>query len=270
MARPYAEVIGDPIAHSKSPKIHGFWLEALGIEADYRATHVAPHALPAYFAARKADPDWRGCNITVPHKIAALEHVEDREDMRSAIGAINTAFRDADGALVSTNTDAAGFAAPLKACDLAGKSVTVIGAGGAGRAVLYALAGIGVGPVTLFNRNVDKGAALLSSFGMKGQALPIGEAVPPGALVVNATSLGMTGQPPLTLDLSALPPDALVYDIVYAPLETGLLAAARARGLATIDGLEMLIGQAAVAFALFFGAEPPRERDADLREILLG
>ena len=270
MARPYAEVIGDPIAHSKSPKIHGFWLEALGIEADYRATHVAPHALPAYFAARKADPDWRGCNITVPHKIAALEHVEDREDMRSAIGAINTAFRDADGALVGTNTDAAGFAAPLKACDLAGKSVTVIGAGGAGRAVLYALAGIGVGPVTLFNRNVDKGAALLSSFGMKGQALPIGEAVPPGALVVNATSLGMTGQPPLHLDLSALPDDAVVYDIVYAPLETGLLAAARARGLATIDGLEMLIGQAAVAFALFFGAEPPRERDAELRGVLLG
>ena len=270
MARPYAEVIGDPIAHSKSPKIHGFWLEALGIEADYRATHVAPHALPAYFAARKADPDWRGCNITVPHKIAALEHVEDREDMRSAIGAINTAFRDADGALVGTNTDAAGFAAPLKACDLAGKSVTVIGAGGAGRAVLYALAGIGVGPVTLFNRNVDKGAALLSSFGMKGQALPIGEAVPPGALVVNATSLGMTGQPPLHLDLSALPDDAVVYDIVYAPLETGLLAAARARGLATIDGLDMLIGQAAVAFERFFGAAPPRERDAELRKILLG
>ena len=270
MARPYAEVIGDPIAHSKSPKIHGFWLEALGIEADYRATHVAPHALPAYFAARKADPDWRGCNITVPHKIAALEHVEDREDMRSAIGAINTAFRDADGALVSTNTDAAGFAAPLKACDLAGKSVTVIGAGGAGRAVLYALAGIGVGPVTLFNRNVDKGAALLSSFGMKGQALPIGEAVPPGALVVNATSLGMTGQPPLHLDLSALPDDAVVYDIVYAPLETGLLAAARASGLATIDGLDMLIGQAAVAFERFFGAAPPRERDAELRKILLG
>lgn len=270
MARPYAEVIGDPIAHSKSPKIHGFWLEALGIEADYRATHVAPHALPAYFAARKADPDWRGCNITVPHKIAALEHVEDREDMRSAIGAINTAFRDADGALVGTNTDAAGFAAPLKACDLAGKPVTVIGAGGAGRAVLYALAGIGVGPVTLFNRNVDKGAALLSSFGMKGQALPIGEAVPPGALVVNATSLGMTGQPPLHLDLSALPDDAVVYDIVYAPLETGLLAAARARGLATIDGLDMLIGQAAVAFERFFGAAPPRERDAELRKILLG
>ncbi len=270
MGLPYAEVIGDPIAHSKSPKIHGFWLEALGIEAAYRATHVTPDALPAYFAARKADPDWRGCNITVPHKIAALDHVEDREDVRTAIGATNTAFRDADGALVGTNTDAAGFAAPLQAFDLAGKPVTVIGAGGAGRAVLYALAGIGVGPVTLFNRNVEKGAALLSSFGLEGQALPIGDAVPPGALVVNATSLGMTGQPPLDLDLSALPEDAVVYDIVYAPLETALLAAARARGLATIDGLEMLIGQAAVAFERFFGVAPPRDRDGELRKILLG
>ncbi|GAA3257920.1 hypothetical protein GCM10020258_18520 [Sphingomonas yabuuchiae] len=132
MALPYAEVIGDPIAHSKSPKIHGFWLKALGIEAEYRATHVTPDALPAYFAERKADPNWRGCNITVPHKIAALEHVEDREDIRTAIGATNTAFRDADGALIGTNTDAAGFAAPLKAFDLAGKPVTVIGAGAPG------------------------------------------------------------------------------------------------------------------------------------------
>lgn len=270
MARPYAEVIGDPIAHSKSPLIHGFWLKALGIEAEYRATHVAPHALPGYFAERKVDPDWRGCNITVPHKIAALEHVEDRGDVRRAIGAINTAFRDADGALIGTNTDAAGFAAPLKPFDLVDKPVTVIGAGGAGRAVLYALAGIGVGPVTLFNRDVEKGAALLSAFGLKGQALPIGEAVPPSALVVNATSLGMTGQPPLDLDLSALPQDAVVYDIVYAPLETGLLAAARARGLATIDGLEMLIGQAAMAFELFFGRPAPRVHDVELRERLTG
>lgn len=269
MARPYAEVIGDPISHSKSPLIHGFWLKALGIEGDYRATHVTPDALPGYLAARKADPDWRGCNITVPHKIAALSHVADREDVCTAIGATNTVFRKADGVLVGTNTDAAGFAAPLKAFDLAGQPVTVIGAGGAGRAVLFALAGLGVGPVTLFNRNVDKGAALLSAFGLDGQALPIGAAVPPGALVVNATSLGMTGQPPLDLDLSALPEHAVVYDIVYAPLKTALLAAAAARGLVTIDGLEMLIGQAATAFERFFGAVPPRDRDDALRDLLL-
>ncbi len=270
MTGPYAEVIGDPISHSKSPLIQGFWLRALGIDADYRATHVTPDALPAYFAERKDDPNWRGCNITVPHKVAALAHVEDHEGVRAAIGAINTAIRADHGVLVGTNTDAAGFAAPLSGFDLAGKPVTVIGAGGAARAVLFALAGIGVGPVTLLNRNVEKGAALLSSFGLDGQALPLDGAVPPSALLVNTTSLGMIGQPPLDLDLSALPEHAVVYDIVYAPLETSLLAAARARGLATIDGLEMLIGQAAVAFALFFGVEPPRDRDAELRGILLG
>ncbi|KAK0340477.1 hypothetical protein LTR94_030346, partial [Friedmanniomyces endolithicus] len=113
------------------------------------------------------------------------------------------------------------------------------------------------------------GAALLSSFKLKGQALPIGAAVPPSALVVNATSLGMTGQPPLDLDLSPLPDEAVVYDIVYAPLETPLLAAAAARGLDTVDGLEMLVGQAALAFELFFGAAPPREHDEELRERLL-
>lgn len=265
---PYAEVIGDPISHSKSPLIHNFWAKALGLDVDYRAVHVTPEGLAAYFAERKADPNWRGCNITVPHKVEALAHVEDRGDVRATIGAINTVIRAEDGALVGTNTDAAGFYAPLSGLDLAGQPVTVIGAGGAARAILFALSRMSVGPVTVFNRNVLKGAALLSSFKLKGQALPIGAAVPPSALVVNATSLGMTGQPPLDLDLSALPEDALVYDIVYAPLETGLLAAARARDLDTIDGLEMLIGQAAVAFELFFGAEPPRDRDDALRELL--
>ena len=267
---PYAEVIGDPISHSKSPLIHNFWAKALGLDVDYRAVHVTPEGLAAYFAERKADPNWRGCNITVPHKVEALAHVEDRGDVRATIGAINTVIRAEDGALVGTNTDAAGFYAPLSGLDLAGQPVTVIGAGGAARAILFALSRMSVGPVTVFNRNVLKGAALLSSFKLKGQALPIGAAVPPSALVVNATSLGMTGQPPLDLDLSALPEDALVYDIVYAPLETGLLAAARAHDLDTIDGLEMLIGQAAVAFELFFGAEPPRDRDEELRSILLG
>ncbi|MDQ1157870.1 shikimate dehydrogenase [Sphingomonas sp. SORGH_AS 950] len=270
MTKPYAEVIGDPISHSKSPIIHNFWAEALGLDVAYRAVHVAPEGLAAYFAERKADPHWRGCNVTVPHKVEALAHVEDRGDVRTTIGAINTVIRAEDGALVGTNTDAAGFYAPLSGLDLAGQPVTVIGAGGAARAILFALSRMGVGPVTLFNRNVLKGAALLSSFGLKGQALPIGAAVPPSALVVNATSLGMTGQPPLALDLSALPEEAVVYDIVYAPLETDLLAVARARDLDTIDGLEMLIGQAAVAFELFFGAEPPRDRDEELRGLLLG
>ena len=246
---PYAEVIGDPISHSKSPLIHNFWAKALGLDVDYRAVHVTPEVLAAYFAERKADPNWRGCNITVPHKVEALAHVEDRGDVRATIGAINTVIRAEDGALVGTNTDAAGFYAPLSGLDLAGQPVTVIGAGGAARAILFALSRMSVGPVTVFNRNVLKGAA---------------------ARAVDAPGLGVAGQPPLDLELSALPEDALVEDIVYAPLETGLLAAARARDLDTIDGLEMLIGQAAVAFELFFGAEPPRDRDEELRSILLG
>lgn len=261
----YAEVIGDPIAHSKSPIIHGFWRDALKLEGAYRAHHVAPEGLAAYFAERTADPDWRGCNVTLPHKQAVFDHIADPGDVRSSIGAANTVFRGEDGAFLCTNTDAAGFYAPLDGLDLTGAPVVVIGAGGAARAVLFALAKLGVGPVTMLNRNVLKAAALLSSFGLKGQALPLTAQLPPAALVVNASALGMTGQAPLAIDLDPLPQDALVYDIVYAPLETPLLAAARARDLDTIDGLEMLIGQAALAFELFFGVAPPRDEDHDTR-----
>jgi shikimate dehydrogenase len=263
----YAEVIGDPIGHSKSPIIHGFWLEALGMAGEYRATHVTPEALGDYFAARAADPDWLGCNITIPHKESALAFVEDRGGVKTSIGAINLAFRS-DGAVVGTNTDAAGFYAPISGLDLAGQPVVVVGAGGAARAILFALSRVGVGPVTVLNRNPLKGAALLASFGLKGDALKLDAPLPPAALLVNATSLGMAGQPPLELDLSPLPEDAVVYDIVYAPLETALLKAARARDLDTVDGLEMLIGQAALAFELLFGSAPPRDRDDDLRALL--
>lgn len=266
----YADVIGDPIAHSKSPIIHRFWLEALQLEGEYRACHVAPDALAGYFAERIADPDWRGCNVTLPHKQAVFDHVADPGGVRGTIGAANTVFRGEDGTFLCTNTDAAGFYAPLDGLDLTGAPVVVIGAGGAARAVLFALARLGVGPVTVLNRNVLKAAALLSSFGLKGQALPLGATLPPAALLVNASSLGMTGQAPLDLNLDPLPADAIVYDVVYAPLETPLLAAARARALDTIDGLDMLIGQAALAFELFFGVAPPRDeaQDDTLRALL--
>jgi shikimate dehydrogenase len=268
MTRPYAEVIGDPIAHSKSPLIHRFWLDQLGIDADYRATRVAPADLAAYVESRAADPDWRGCNVTVPHKVAVLDHVPDPGDVRSSIGAANTIFRTPDG-LAATNTDAAGFLSPIGDLDLAGKPVVVVGAGGAARAILFALSKVGVGPVTLLNRTPLRGAALLSTFGLKGQALPLTAKLPPAALLVNASTLGMTGQPPLDLNLLALPADAIVYDIVYSPLETDLLTQAHERGLDTIDGLDMLVGQAALAFELFFGQPAPREHDDALRELLL-
>lgn len=268
MTRAYAEVIGDPIVQSKSPVIHGFWLAALGIDAEYRKTLVTPDGLAAYFAERRADPAWRGCNITLPHKIAALDHVEDRGGIRQSIGAINCVLRDGD-ALIGTNTDAGGFAAPIAGLDLAGQHVTVIGAGGAARAVLFALARLEVGRVTLMNRTPLKAAGLLAQFGLKGDVVPLtAPLAPTSALLVNTSALGMTGHPSLEIDLSPLSDAAVVYDIVYSPLETPLLAQARARELDTVDGLEMLVGQAALAFELLFDAEPPRERDDELRALL--
>ena len=267
MSTPFAEVIGDPIAHSKSPVIHRFWLDALEIEGEYRATQVVPDALAGFIAERRDDPDWRGCNVTIPHKLAVMDLVDDPGEVRATIGAMNTLVRQ-DTRLIGTNTDAAGFWAPLADLDLSGQQVAVVGAGGAAHAVLFALARVGVERVTLLNRNPLKAAALLARFGLKGDAVPLDTPLPPAALLVNASALGMHGQPGYAPDLSGLPEDAVVYDIVYAPLETPLLAAARARGLETVDGLEMLIGQAALAFELFFGAAPPRERDAELRDLL--
>jgi shikimate dehydrogenase len=268
-ARPYAEVIGDPISHSKSPLIHSFWLDALDIAADYRRCHVRHDELADYLAARADDPHWRGCNVTLPHKLAVMDLVEDPGDVRAGIGAMNTLLRQPDGTIIGTNTDAGGFWTPLTDLELAGREVVVVGAGGAARAVLFALKQVGCGPVTILNRNVLKASALLARFGLNGRALPLDARLPAAALLVNASALGMSGQPPLELDLAPLPDDALVYDIVYAPLATPLLIQAEERGLHTVDGLEMLVGQAALAFELFFGAPPPRERDAELRELLL-
>jgi shikimate dehydrogenase len=267
MARTHAEVIGDPIAQSKSPLIHGFWLERLGIDGAYAKTRVAADGLGAFFAARRADPDWRGCNVTVPHKQAVIAHLDALSDDAHAIGAVNTIVREG-ARLVGYNSDAPGFAEALAGRPAPAHAV-VIGAGGAARAVLAALKGLGAERVTLLNRSQDKAAALLGEFGIEGAAAPLDTPLPAADLLVNTSSLGMAGQPPLMLDLAPLPRHALVYDIVYAPLETALLAAARARGLATVDGLAMLIGQAAVAFAHFFGAPPPRARDAELRRLLL-
>jgi shikimate dehydrogenase len=268
MNMPYAEVIGDPIGHSKSPLIHQFWLQKLAIQGDYRATHVAPDGLAAYLAQRRTDPNWRGCNVTVPHKIAVLNMVDDPGGLRDGIGAVNTILRSAAGAIMGTNTDAGGFYAPIANLDLTDAPVAVVGTGGAAHAVLFALARAAVGPVTMLARNPLKAAALLARFGLRGDVQSLDKPLPPVVLLVNATLLGMVGQLPLKLDLSVLPTKAVVYDLVYVPLRTDLLSAAEARGLETVDGLEMLVGQAAVAFELFFGAAPPREYDTELRALL--
>jgi shikimate dehydrogenase len=265
----YAEVIGDPIGHSKSPLIHNFWLGKLGIDAEYRACHVRPDELAGYFAARRKDPDWRGCNVTIPHKVAALQLADFRDDVAISVRATNCVVQNAQRVLVATNTDCDGFNEPIVDVDLDGRDVAVIGAGGAARAVIMVLRGRNVGWVTIHARDQEKAKDLLLQFGQSGAALPIDEPLHENtAMVVNCTPLGMTGYPPLEVDLSRLKSDAVVYDIVYAPLETELLADARKRRLRTIDGLSMLIGQAAVAFEVLFGKVPPREHDAELRELL--
>lgn len=266
---PYAEVIGHPIAHSKSPLIHQFWLDRLGIVARYEATDIAPEKLGDYFAERRDDPSWRGCNITIPHKIAALEYVADPGEVRNSIGAINVVFRDEAGVLTGTNSDAGGFYGPISDMALVGETAIVVGSGGAARAVLFALAQADIGEVVILARNGLRAAGLLAHFGLKGRVLPLDAKLPEAALLVNASPLGMKGQDSLILNLSPLPDDAVVYDLVYAPIETELLRAARVRELETVDGLEMLVGQAAIAFELFYGAAPPDEGEDELRARLL-
>ncbi len=285
----YAEVIGDPIAHSKSPMIHGFWLRALGLEADYRAAHVRADGLAAYFAVRRADPDWVGCNVTMPHKEAVLAHVDEVDALAARLNAANTIVKRADGRLVAGNTDVAGVAEPLKRHAIGGYPdhvatyVQIIGAGGAARAAVLGAQAAGFGDFDIFNRSPGQADAVAALAGAPfGTGNPL-EALGPirnpndgqaqqrySHVVINATSMGMHGENPVPIELSAYYPDTIVFDMVYVPLETPLLAQARAVGLRCIDGLEMLVGQAALAFERFFGAPPSRDRDADLRALLLG
>jgi shikimate dehydrogenase len=283
MTRPYAEVIGDPIAQSKSPKIHGFWLAKLGIDADYRAHHVRSEELADYLRQRAADPLWRGCNVTMPHKQTVMPLLGRIDPPAGAIGAVNTVLPGVEGALTGTNTDASGFLEPLSA-DLAEthyyRMARIIGTGGAARAIIAALADKGF-TLVVAGRDPGKARALLDELAPKGEhhAIPLSHFAEPTDfafddregcldLVINASSLGMAGQPPLPFDWSHAPPGSIAYDIVTAPLDTAFLQGASTRGLRTIDGLSMLVGQAATAFAHFFGQAAPRQHDAELRELL--
>lgn len=282
MTTPYAEVIGDPIAQSKSPLIHGFWLDQLGIAADYRRRLVPPAGLGDHFAASRADPNWRGCNVTMPHKQAVLAHVDRLEGIAERIGAVNTVVKE-HGALVGYNTDAGGFLEPL-AADLAAthyfRMARVMGTGGAARAIVAALARENF-VVVLAGRDPLKARAILDALDPLGEHHAVELAHFAARtdfafddrqgcydLVVNASPLGMRGQPELAFDWSHAPPGAIAYDIVTDPMDTLFLRSARAAGHATIDGLSMLIGQAALAFERFYGSAPPRHLDSELRDLL--
>ncbi|AKM11185.1 shikimate dehydrogenase [Croceicoccus naphthovorans] len=282
MSKPYAEVIGDPIAHSKSPDIHGFWLKQAGIDADYRHCHVRPEELADYIAKRRTDPDWRGCNVTMPHKQAVMALVDRIDPVAARIGAVNTVVVE-NGGLAGYNTDAAGFLEPLQV-ELAKthyfRMARIIGTGGAARAIITALTDEGV-VLVVAGRDPDKARALLDELDPDGEhhVAPLSHFAEATDfafddregcfdLIINATSLGMAGQAPLNFDFSHVPPGSICYDIVTAPLETPFLAEAKARGFRTVDGLSMLIGQAAAAFERFFGLPAPRDADGELRRIL--
>jgi len=254
-------VMGWPIAHSLSPALHGYWLKAHGIAGEYTRLAVEPADLPAALARLRTD-GWRGCNLTIPHKEAALAQLDRIDDAVRRIGAVNTIAVE-NGKLVGFNTDGFGFLENLRAAvpdfDAKAGPAVVLGAGGAARAIVDALGTAGAPEIRLANRSLDRARALARSLG--GAIAPVSwdkraAALDGAALLVNATSLGMEKNPLLELDLARLPKTALVNDIVYAPLETALLKAAKARGNRTADGLGMLLHQGRPGFQLWFGVLP--------------
>lgn len=256
-----AGVMGWPVSHSLSPRIHGYWLERHGIDGRYDLLPVPPEELAGRVRSLAAD-GLVGANVTVPHKEAALRAADRADDNARRIGAANTLVVGSDGKVTASNTDGFGFLENLRAGDpdwRAGSGPAVIlGAGGAARAVAAALQDAGVPGLILLNRTRERADALAQDLG-NIKVVPWTQredALAEAALLVNTTTLGMTGQPALELDLDRLPQGALVNDIVYRPLVTPLLAAARARGNRTVDGLGMLLHQARPGFKAWFGVLP--------------
>lgn len=255
-------VIGWPVEHSRSPLIHNYWLKQYGIDGRYEKEAVRPEEFAAFVASLGAR-GYVGCNVTLPHKEAALRAAASADAAAVAIGAANTLWLDQDGTLNASNTDAYGFMTNLEAeapdWNEGERPVMVLGAGGAARAILYGLLQAGVSGILLANRTSKRAEALAGEFGPRVSVADWEQrdrALTTCGLLVNATSLGMTGKETLELDLAALPKDAVVADIVYNPLTTELLAAARARGNRAVDGLGMLLHQAVPGFERWFGVRP--------------
>ncbi len=267
-----AGVVGWPVGHSLSPRLHGYWLEKHGIDGAYLPLAVAPERFQSTLGSL-ADMGFRGLNVTIPHKQAALALCDEVAPLAARIGAVNTLVFE-DGRFKGENTDAFGFLENLRqgapAWDPAAGPALILGAGGAARAVAVALLDAGAPEVRLTNRTATRAEALAADLGGAVAAIPWAArtaALDGLTVLANTTSLGLTGQPPLDLDLDALPAGALVTDIVYAPLETDLLARARARGNPAVDGLGMLLHQARPGFEAWFGVAP--EVTADLRAFVL-
>jgi shikimate dehydrogenase len=252
-------LIGWPAAHSRSPIIHKYWLKSFGIDGDYRIEAVKPEDLAA-FVAHLSGRGYVGANITLPHKERVLA-LTDADARARAVGAANTLWLDA-GKLRATNTDVEGFLDNLDASSPGWdqtREALVLGAGGAARAVLFGLIERGFNTIHVANRTLPRAEELARQFGASVKPVAwdrVAALLPRAALLVNTTSLGMKGQPPLDVDVDLLPAGATVADAVYIPLDTALLNAARARGLKTADGLGMLLHQAVRGFSLWFGKQP--------------
>lgn len=266
--RPFACIVGWPVEHSRSPALHGFWLKQHGIDGHYGRLPVEPNpaALQELVAFLKSTENARGCNLTLPHKIDIMPLLDRIHPDAARIGAVNTVIKQPDGSLEGRNSDAFGFLAALQEgaprWRAAAGPVVVLGAGGAARAVICSLVDAGVPELRLINRTQTAATALGLCFTPHdGRQIMIerwderSEMLGGATLLVNTTSLGMKGQPPLELELAHLPTTAVVDDIVYVPLETPLLAAARARGNVCIDGLGMLLHQGRMGFEAWFGQE---------------
>jgi shikimate dehydrogenase len=257
-----AGVMGWPIAHSRSPVIHGHWIEQLGLRGAYVPLAVNPVNLPDALKGLSA-LGFAGCNLTLPHKVDALNSVHALDPVAKQIGAVNTVIVQADGSLRGTNTDAFGYIQSLREAQPHWRAdsgpAVVLGAGGAARAIVWALADAGVKEIRLFNRSPDKAHDMAAQFGSPVKALAWEQrhdALADAGLLVNTTTQGMQGQPPLDIDLSALPQAALVSDIVYTPLQTDLLLRAKLRGNPVVNGLGMLLHQARPGFEAWFGVMP--------------
>jgi shikimate dehydrogenase len=264
-------VIGWPVAHSRSPLIHGYWLKHYGLDGFYGREAVAPEDLAGFLQHLKG-LGYVGCNVTLPHKEAAYDLVEVQDRTTRSIRAVNTIYVEGDR-LIGLNSDAYGFAAHLRSVlpnwRGHGTSALVLGAGGAARAIVAALLDEGVSHVAIANRTAARGSALAEHFGAKVTALAwsaISRQLPGCDLVVNTTVLGMAGQPALEIDLEGLPLSAAVADIVYVPLDTDLLKKARTRGHPVVDGLGMLLHQAVPGFEVWFGVRP--EVTQELRNVI--
>jgi shikimate dehydrogenase len=257
-----AGVMGWPVMHSRSPKIHNYWLAEFGLAGAYVPLAIRPEILRA--ALRALSPlGFAGCNLTIPHKEAALDIVDRMEPLARRIGAINLVVVSPDGSLCGRNTDGFGYIESILQATPGWRAnagpIAVVGAGGGARAVLASLADRGATDIRLINRSGGRAEALQKEFGAPIKAVAWDdrhEALAGAAMLVNTTNQGMAGQPPLDIALDKLPPSALVSDIVYVPRETPLLASARRRGNRTVNGLGMLLHQARPAFDAWFGVMP--------------